>query len=49
MASVIPKEVKKEFIDRWHDEDGGKKVKNFGIILWKGKRYFDDRIAVKMK
>ena len=39
----------KEFIDRWHDEDGGKKVKNFGIILWKGKRYFDDRIAVKMK
>jgi predicted double-glycine peptidase len=38
-----------EFMKRWHDRDGRSKVHQLGIIIWKGKPYFDDRIAVKMQ
>ncbi len=37
-----------EFLKRWHDIDGSKSVKKFGLIIWKKRPAYDDRVAVKL-
>jgi predicted double-glycine peptidase len=39
---------KKEFIARWHDRDGNKKVHHLGVVIWRGRPSFDHRVVVKM-
>lgn len=38
-----------EFLDRWHDWDGDKKVRHLGIAIWKkGKPEFREQVIRRM-
>jgi predicted double-glycine peptidase len=44
--TYIPNE---EFLDRWHDVDGDKRVRHLGLVIWKKKPSYDHRAILRMK
>jgi predicted double-glycine peptidase len=38
-----------EFLERWHDVDGDKRVRHLGLVLWKNRPSYDYRVILKME